>query len=290
MMGLFVSRALILVLGYAYPAYLCYKTVELNKPGIEQLRFWCQYWIVVALMAILERFGDLFFSWFPMYCEAKLAFYIYLWYPKTRGTTYVYETYFRPYIAKHETDIDRNLLELRARAADFMSMYWQKATSYGQTSFVEILNHATLLIQAPRTRTFQQTQQPQQEPQLPSATPPAHQPAPSQPSPQETRAPPSPIKSQPQEESRKADASLQPAAASPDQPQEPVSLTENSETANPPSPSEEPMQVDTDNSESVKVSVPPPEQTAMEEAILVTRNRLRKRAAAAAADADAGPG
>lgn len=30
--------------GYAYPAYECFKTVEMNKPDIEQLRFWCQYW------------------------------------------------------------------------------------------------------------------------------------------------------------------------------------------------------------------------------------------------------
>jgi hypothetical protein len=35
-----------LVLGYAYPAYDCYKTVELNRPEVEQLRFWCQYWLV----------------------------------------------------------------------------------------------------------------------------------------------------------------------------------------------------------------------------------------------------
>jgi receptor expression-enhancing protein 1/2/3/4 len=33
-----------LAFGYAYPAYECYKTVELNKPEIEQLMFWCQYW------------------------------------------------------------------------------------------------------------------------------------------------------------------------------------------------------------------------------------------------------
>jgi len=33
-----------LVLGYAYPAYDCYKTLELNTPQMEQLRFWCQYW------------------------------------------------------------------------------------------------------------------------------------------------------------------------------------------------------------------------------------------------------
>ena len=32
--------------GYAYPAYECYKAVEKNKPEIEQLRFWCQYWYI----------------------------------------------------------------------------------------------------------------------------------------------------------------------------------------------------------------------------------------------------
>ncbi|KAF0910610.1 hypothetical protein E2562_003042 [Oryza meyeriana var. granulata] len=58
MMGGFLSRVLLLAFGYAYPAYECYKTVELNKPEIEQLIFWCQYWILVALMTVLERFGD----------------------------------------------------------------------------------------------------------------------------------------------------------------------------------------------------------------------------------------
>lgn len=33
-----------MVFGYAYPAYECYKAVEKNRPEIEQLRFWCQYW------------------------------------------------------------------------------------------------------------------------------------------------------------------------------------------------------------------------------------------------------
>ena len=88
-----------LVLGYAYPAYECFKTVELNKPEIEQLRFWCQYWyvlvtcrmkdfifqfylassylwlkekllilipffrILVAALTIFERVGESFISW-----------------------------------------------------------------------------------------------------------------------------------------------------------------------------------------------------------------------------------
>lgn len=43
-----------MVLGYAYPAYECYKTVEKNKPEIEQLRFWCQYWYVLHRLLFLS--------------------------------------------------------------------------------------------------------------------------------------------------------------------------------------------------------------------------------------------
>ncbi|KAG6591274.1 HVA22-like protein i, partial [Cucurbita argyrosperma subsp. sororia] len=141
MIGSFLTRGLVMIFGYAYPAYECYKTVEMNKPEIEQLRFWCQYWILVAVLTVCERIGDAFISWVPMYSEAKLAFFIYLWYPKTKGTTYVYDSFFRPYVAKHETDIDRNLLELRTRAGDMAIIYWQRAASYAQTRIFEILQY-----------------------------------------------------------------------------------------------------------------------------------------------------
>ncbi|KAL9330453.1 hypothetical protein ACSQ67_000063 [Phaseolus vulgaris] len=138
MIGSFLTWALAMVFGYAYPAYECYKAVEKNKPEIEQLRFWCQYWILVAVLTVCERVGDTFISWVPMYSEAKLAFFIFLWYPKTKGTTYVYDSFFRPYVAKHETEIDRNLLELRTRAGDIAVLYWQRAFSYGQTRIYDI--------------------------------------------------------------------------------------------------------------------------------------------------------
>jgi len=31
-------------MGYAYPGFECYKTVEKNKIDMEELRFWCKYW------------------------------------------------------------------------------------------------------------------------------------------------------------------------------------------------------------------------------------------------------
>ncbi|XP_042382074.1 putative HVA22-like protein g isoform X1 [Zingiber officinale] len=143
MIGSLVNRSLALILGYAYPAYECFKIVELNKPDIEQLLFWCQYWILVAVLTVLERVGDNFISWIPMYGEAKLAFFVYLWCPRTKGTTYIYETFFRPYMSKHEKEIDQNLLELRTRVGDFAILYVHKVANYGQTRFFEILQYAT---------------------------------------------------------------------------------------------------------------------------------------------------
>ncbi|PWZ06814.1 HVA22-like protein i [Zea mays] len=170
MMGGFLSRVLLLAFGYAYPAYECYKTVELNKPEIAQLIFWCQYWILVALLTVLERFGDFTISWLPFYSEAKLMFFVYLWYPKTKGTTYVYGTFFKPYISQHENEIDRNLLELRARATDTVVLYFQKAASAGQSTFFDVLKYvaAQSPSQKSRQHLHQESQQPpqQQQPQV----------------------------------------------------------------------------------------------------------------------------
>ncbi|XP_057794806.1 putative HVA22-like protein g [Salvia miltiorrhiza] len=150
MIGSFLTRALVLIFGYVYPAYECFKTVEMNKPDISQLRFWCQYWILVAGLTVCERIGDMFIGWVPMYGEAKLAFFIYLWFPKTKGTAYVYDSFFRPYVAKHETEIDRNLLELRLRAGDMAVSYWQKVANYGQTRIFDILQYIASQSTPPR--------------------------------------------------------------------------------------------------------------------------------------------
>lgn len=168
MIGSFLTRGLALIFGYAYPAYECFKTVEMNKPDIEQLRFWCQYWILVAVLTVFERVCDAFISWIPMYGEAKLAFFIYLWYPKTKGTTYVYDSFFRPVVSEHENEIDRNLLELRTRAGDMVVLYWQKAISYGQTRIFDVLQYIASQSSAP---TPAQTQQQGAKVRQPTAPP-----------------------------------------------------------------------------------------------------------------------
>ncbi|KAK4345820.1 hypothetical protein RND71_035996 [Anisodus tanguticus] len=139
MLGNFITSSLVLVLGYAYPAFECFKTIEKNRVEIDELRFWCQYWIIVAALRIFESFGDLFLSWLPMYSEAKLALFIYLWYPKTKGTAYIYNTLLKPYVATYEKDIDRSLLEFRAKAWDLAIYYWQNCAELGQAKFLQML-------------------------------------------------------------------------------------------------------------------------------------------------------
>jgi hypothetical protein len=66
-----------LVLGYAYPAYDCYKTVELNRPEIEQLRFWCQYWyVLVALSFGLDYHSWFICTWSQMHEHGFAGFYL----------------------------------------------------------------------------------------------------------------------------------------------------------------------------------------------------------------------
>ncbi|KAJ7957859.1 HVA22-like protein [Quillaja saponaria] len=286
MIGSFLTRALVMVFGYAYPAYECYKTVEKNKPEIEKLRFWCQYWILVAVLTVCERIGDAFISWLPMYSEAKLAFFIYLWYPKTKGTTYVYNSFFRPYIEKHETEIDRNLLELRTMAGDAAVSYWQRASSYGQTRIYEILQYvASQSTPMPRPSQPRQGARSHQRPAADRQTTAATQP--------QTEEPPSPTSSTSSSQHQKEVSEevgpsqvykvISPVVALTTQKSNAASETTSQSIlleADPePEPEPEPMATEEEHdssSSAIENGNPPPRETIMEESIKVPRGRSRK--------------
>ncbi|XP_073047194.1 putative HVA22-like protein g [Primulina eburnea] len=158
MIGEFVTTTLILVLGYAYPALQCFKTLEKNRVDIHELRFWCQYWIIIAVLTILERIGDTFISWLPMYGEVKLALFIFLWYPNTKGTGFVYENLLRPYVSKHEIDIERSLWEFRERAWNLAIYFWQNCTELSSTKILQFFQFVTSQSAKITESTFQNTE------------------------------------------------------------------------------------------------------------------------------------
>ncbi|XP_038989204.1 putative HVA22-like protein g [Phoenix dactylifera] len=140
MLGDLAITVLVMLFGYAYPALECFKTLEQRQwPGeIEQLRFWCQYWVIVAIVTTV---GDSLISWLPMYGEAKLAFFVYLWYPKTKGSDLIYETFLRPLVMQYEPDIEQRLRHLRAKSGELLVFYLKNFTDKGTTLFLEVLNY-----------------------------------------------------------------------------------------------------------------------------------------------------
>lgn len=58
-----------------------------------------------------------------------------------QGTSYVYESLLRPFVSKHETDIDKNLQEIRYRAWDLAIYYWQNCTDLGSSAFFNVLEY-----------------------------------------------------------------------------------------------------------------------------------------------------
>ncbi|XP_022757288.1 putative HVA22-like protein g [Durio zibethinus] len=286
MIGSVLTRGLVMIFGYAYPAYECYKTVEMNKPEIEQLRFWCQYWILVAVLTVSERIGDAFISWVPMYSEAKLAFFIYLWYPKTRGTSYVYDSFFRPYVAKHENEIDRNLLELKTRAGDLVVLYWQRAASYGQTRIFEILQYVASQ-STPRPHNAQaqgaRARQPSNAPNRQSSSK-------AQAAQPEAEEPPSPTTSTSSSQHQKEIAEVGTSKVPSHVAKPPPSASSNSQKADTASENtSQPAETDTETMQ-IELVPPspgnestnrPPKETLMDESIRLTRGRLRKTRSAA---------
>ncbi|KAL8218446.1 hypothetical protein R6Q57_021819 [Mikania cordata] len=103
-------------------------------------------------------------------------------YQRACGTSYVYDSFFQPYISKHETEIDRNLSELRTMAGDITVLYWQRTASYVQTRTMDIIKYIASQSPPPKP-------QPSQQPTRP------HKPAPNQTRQTAGQQPPSPAAS-----------------------------------------------------------------------------------------------
>ncbi|XP_074577629.1 putative HVA22-like protein g [Curcuma longa] len=145
-----ITKLLLVFFGYAYPAFECFKAVENHPYNNQQLRFWCHYWIIVTAITVVERFGY-FSSWLPMYGEAKLAFLVYLWFPKTKGSDVVYEVFLRPLVMQYEPDMEERFRNLRAKSGELLQFYLQNFTEKGHVLFLDALRYMVSAPLAPRT-------------------------------------------------------------------------------------------------------------------------------------------
>ncbi|CAL4911510.1 unnamed protein product [Urochloa decumbens] len=93
--------------------------------------------IIVAMVIAFESV----ISWMPMYSEMKLAFFVYLWYPKTKGSDVVYDTFLRPIVMQYEPNIEQRLLHLRAKSGQLLSFYVKNFADKGTAFFMDVLRY-----------------------------------------------------------------------------------------------------------------------------------------------------
>lgn len=56
-----------------------------------------------------------------MYYEAKLAFVVLCWHPRTQGAVYIFDTVVQPLLRTHEARIDQVVEEAKLRVVDSFS-------------------------------------------------------------------------------------------------------------------------------------------------------------------------
>ncbi|CAI5491128.1 unnamed protein product [Closterium sp. Naga37s-1] len=168
-----------MVAAHGYPAYRCFKAMQRRRVDLHELLFFCQFWVLLSLLALLEGLASPLLDWVPLYQEAKLAFIVYLWHPRTQlpcvplvmpsfppcslcpltlpfhhrahfqGTEIVYGSMLQPLLSRYEPIIDRHLAHLEDRGRDMAVDCWRAGVAYTGARFEELIAYlASLSAQA----------------------------------------------------------------------------------------------------------------------------------------------
>lgn len=80
----------------------------LESDGKDDDKQWLTYWVVFGLFTIADQCAGFILRFIPFYYVLKFACLIWLFHPKSRGATTVYNEFIRPYaevIKKGEQEI-----------------------------------------------------------------------------------------------------------------------------------------------------------------------------------------
>lgn len=79
-----------------------------------------KYWTVIGAYVGFEYLVGWFISWLPFYWEAKTVFLLFLSLPQTQGSTFVYDTYLKPFFVKNHNSIDSGIISIQGSIITFI--------------------------------------------------------------------------------------------------------------------------------------------------------------------------
>uniref|UniRef100_A0A914KKD0 Receptor expression-enhancing protein n=1 Tax=Meloidogyne incognita TaxID=6306 RepID=A0A914KKD0_MELIC len=99
------------ITGFLYPAYVSIKAIESHTK--EDDTQWLTYWVVFALLNIIEFFSDSILYYFPFYYLLKCIFLLWLYMPSTLGALLIYDRLIRPFHLQYQAQIEEKLNSAR---------------------------------------------------------------------------------------------------------------------------------------------------------------------------------
>lgn len=95
---------LITVLTVIYPALMSMKAIQSKESNDDSV--WLSYWMIFGVFHVLETFFGFFFSYIPYWDWIRLAFFLFLILPQTKGTEVLYKNHLKPFLAAHKDQIE----------------------------------------------------------------------------------------------------------------------------------------------------------------------------------------
>ena len=111
-----------------FPLFATYKA--LKHPTIDALAPLLTFYAVLSLVHLLESTVLLPFTYLPLYAWARLAVHVYLCLPPPQGAVAVYNAHVRPFLGRHETEIEDGLARLHERAKTASVTYARRAADW----------------------------------------------------------------------------------------------------------------------------------------------------------------
>lgn len=121
----FGGTILTVIFTVLYPSIQSIKAIE--SKGEDDDKEWLTYWTIFGLASLMDDFGGFLLSFIPFYYYLRLAFFVYLMAPQTKGALTIYRFIVGPILKQHKDKIQAFIDEVKGSAAEAASAAKEQA-------------------------------------------------------------------------------------------------------------------------------------------------------------------
>ena len=121
----FGATILTLAITVLYPAAKSIQALETQSTDDD--KEWLTYWIIFGIFTLLDDFAGFLLSMIPYYFWIKLAFFVYLFAPMTKGSQTIYNKVVKPLLDQYKDKIEGLISDIKGSAADAVSQAKKEA-------------------------------------------------------------------------------------------------------------------------------------------------------------------